>query len=98
FYDFSQNPKEYIPQKGYVTSWNNKAYADIRSDSSNFSYVDRGNELIEPLESKAKLSQQEIWEINKTAARSDLKERYFIAYMVKTAQSPKETTIAKKVA
>ncbi len=57
--------KNTIRKSGYVTSWNNKAYAGLRSDSSNFSYVDRVNELIEPLESKAKLSQQEIWEINK---------------------------------
>lgn len=96
FYDFSHNPKEYNPQKGYVTSWNNKAYAGLRSDSSNFSYVDRVNELIEPLESKAKLSQQEIWEINKTAAWSDLNARYFVPYMVKAAQSPKATPLAKK--
>ena len=56
------------------------------------------NELIEPLESKAKLSQQEIWEINKTAAWSDLNARYFVPYMVKAAQSPKATPLAKKVA
>ncbi|KAE9693565.1 penicillin acylase, partial [Enterobacteriaceae bacterium TzEc077] len=53
---------------------------------------------IEPLESKAKLSQQEIWEINKTAAWSDLNARYFVPYMVKAAQSPKATPLAKKVA
>lgn len=98
FYDFSHNPKEYNPQKGYVTSWNNKAYAGLRSDSSNFSYVDRVNELIEPLESKAKLSQQEIWEINKTAAWSDLNARYFVPYMIQAAQSPKASPLAKKVA
>lgn len=54
------------------------------------------NELIEPLESQAKLSQQEIWEINKTAAWSDLNARYFVPYMVKAAQSPKATPLAKK--
>ena len=98
FYDFSQNPKAYNPEKGYISSWNNKAYAGLRSDSSNFSHVDRVNELIQPLESKQKLSQQEIWEINKMAAWSDLNARYFVPYMVKAAQSPKASPLAKKIA
>lgn len=98
FYDFSHNPKQYNPEKGYISSWNNKAYAGLRSDSSNFSYVDRINELIEPLESKPKLSQQEIWDINQTGAWSDLNARYFIPYMIKAAQSEKASTQAKKVA
>ncbi|ENW92932.1 penicillin acylase family protein [Acinetobacter dispersus] len=98
FYDFSQNPKQYNPEKGYISSWNNKAYAGLRSDSSNFSYVDRVNELIEPLESKPKLSQQEIWDINKTGAWSDLNARYFIPYMIKAAQSDKASAQTKKVA
>nr|WP_228277603.1 penicillin acylase family protein [Acinetobacter dispersus] len=98
FYDFSHNPKQYNPEKGYISSWNNKAYAGLRSDSSNFSYVDRVNELIEPLESKPKLSQQEIWDINKIGAWSDLNARYFIPYMIKAAQSDKASAQAKKVA
>ncbi|MFW1758940.1 penicillin acylase family protein [Acinetobacter guillouiae] len=98
FYDFSHNPKAYNPEKGYISSWNNKAYADLRSDSSNFSHVDRVNELIEPLESKAKLSQQDIWAINKMGAWSDLNARYFIPYMVKAAQSPNASPLAKKIA
>lgn len=98
FYDFSQNPKQYNPEKGYISSWNNKAYAGLRSDSSNFSYVDRVNELIEPLESKPKLSQQEIWDINKTGAWSDLNARYFIPSMIKAAQSDKASAQTKKVA
>ncbi|USA55582.1 penicillin acylase family protein [Acinetobacter sp. C32I] len=98
FYDFSHNPKQYNPEKGYISSWNNKAYAGLRSDSSNFSYVDRVNELIEPLESKPKLSQQEIWDINKTGAWSDLNARYFIPSMIKAAQSDKASAQAKKVA
>lgn len=96
FYDFSHNPKEYNPEKGYIASWNNKAYASLRSDSSNFSHVDRVNELIEPLESKQKLSQQEIWDINKTGAWADLNARYFIPSMIKAAQSPKASEAAKK--
>lgn len=98
FYDFSHNPKQYNPEKGYISSWNNKAFAGLRSDSSNFSYVDRVNELIEPLESKPKLSQQEIWDINKTGAWSDLNARYFIPSMIRAAQSDKASTQAKKVA
>lgn len=98
FYDFSHNPKQYNPEKGYISSWNNKAFAGLRSDSSNFSYVDRVNELIEPLESKPKLSQQEIWDINKTGAWSDLNARYFIPSMIKAAQSEKASAQAKKVA
>jgi penicillin G amidase len=98
FYDFSHNPKQYNPEKGYISSWNNKAFAGLRSDSSNFSYVDRVNELIEPLESKPKLSQQEIWDINKTGAWSDLNARYFIPSMIRAAQSEKASAQAKKVA
>ncbi|ENX42896.1 penicillin acylase family protein [Acinetobacter sp. NIPH 2100] len=98
FYDFSHNPKQYNPEKGYISSWNNKAYAGLRSDSSNFSHVDRVNELIEPLQSKQKLSQQDIWDINKIGAWSDLNARYFIPYMIKAAQSEKASPLAKKVA
>ncbi len=98
FHDFSKNPKQYNPEKGYISSWNNKAYAELRSDSSNFSYVDRVNELIEPLESKPKLSQQDIWDINQIGAWSDLNARYFIDDMIKAAQSPKASALAKKVA
>ena len=98
FHDFSENPKQYNPEKGYISSWNNKAYAELRSDSSNFSYVDRVNELIEPLESKPKLSQQDIWDINQIGAWSDLNARYFIDDMIKATQSPKASALAKKVA
>ncbi len=98
FYDFSHNPKAYNPEKGYISSWNNKAYAGLRSDSSNFSYVDRVNELIDPLTSRQKLSQQDIWDINKLGAWSDLNARYFIPDMVKAAQSRKSSSLAKKVA
>lgn len=56
----------------------------------------RINELIEPLESKQKLSQQEIWDINKTGAWADLNARYFIPSMIKAAQSPKASEAAKK--
>ena len=98
FYDFSHNPKEYNPEKGYIASWNNKAYAGLRSDSSNFSHVDRVNELLEPLESKQKLSQQEIWDINKTGAWADLNARYFVPSMIKAAQNPKASEAVKKVA
>lgn len=88
FYDFSHNPKELNPAKGYISSWNNKAYANLRADSSNFSYVDRVNELIEPLEKQAKLSQEDIWNINKTGAWADLNARYFLEYLVKATDHP----------
>lgn len=98
YYDFAHNPKELNPQKGYISSWNNKAYAGLRADSSNYSHVDRVNEIIEPLESKTKFNQQDIWDINQTAAWSDLNARYFMPYMIKAAQSPKASALAQTVA
>jgi penicillin amidase len=50
------------------------------------------------LTSKQKLSQQDIWDINKLGAWSDLNARYFIPDMVKAAQSRKSSSLAKKVA
>ncbi|WOE33091.1 penicillin acylase family protein [Acinetobacter sp. SAAs470] len=97
FYDFSFNPKEYNPEKGYIVSWNNKAYADLRSDSSNFSYVDRVNELIAPLENQQKLTQQQIWQINQTGAWSDLNARYFMPAMIQAAQSPQASQAVKRL-
>ena len=98
FYDFSNNPKQFNPEQGYIGSWNNKAYANLRADSSNFSYVDRVNELLEPLQTQSKLSQQQIWDINKTAAWSDLNARYFLPSMIKAAQSPEASALAKQIA
>ena len=98
FYDFSKNPQQLNPAKGYIASWNNKAYNNLFADSSNFSYVDRVNEILEPLKAKEKFSQQDIWEINRISSRSDLNARYFIPDMIKVAKSEHASALAQSIA
>lgn len=97
FYDFSHNPKALNPDQGYVASWNNKLFADLAADSSNFSYIDRVQELLAPLNASETLNQQEIWDINQKGAWADLHARYFVPYIIQAADSPRASALAKKV-
>lgn len=97
FYDFSHNPKALNPDQGYVASWNNKLFNSLAADASNFSYVDRVQELLAPLDANKKLNQQEIWSINQKGAWADLHARYFVPYIVQAAEMPTASAIAKKI-
>lgn len=98
YYDFSQNPKMLNPKEGYVASWNNKIFSGLLADSSNFSHVDRVQELLAPLTAKTQLSQADIWDINQEGAWSDLHARYFVPAMIQAAKNPKASKLAQQIA
>ncbi|HJH25158.1 MAG TPA: penicillin acylase family protein [Paenalcaligenes hominis] len=98
FHPFSQNPKTLNPSQGFIASWNNKISADLLADSSNFSAVDRVNELLAPLTARAQLSQEEIWAVNQQGAWADLHARYFMPYIVAAAQQPQASQRVKQLA
>lgn len=89
FLPFSANPKSYNPAQGYLVSWNNQIADGLRADGANFSPVDRVNELQAQLTTKAKFSNEEIWNFAAVAAQADLNARYFVPLIVQaTAALP----------
>lgn len=98
FLSFEHNPKVINPEQGYVASWNNKAFAGLLADSSNFSYVDRVQELLAPLQAKQRLSDEEIWAVDQMGARSDLNARYFAPLIQQAAALPRASALAREAA
>lgn len=98
FLSFEHNPKVLNPQQGFVASWNNKAFAGLLADNSNFSYVDRVQELLAPLQAKQRLSDDEIWAVDQLGARSDLNARYFAPLIQQAATLPRASALAKEAA
>lgn len=98
FLSFDHNPKILNPQQAYIASWNNKAYSALLADNSNFSYVDRVQELLAPLQAKQRLSDEEIWGIDSLGARSDLNARYFVPFIQEAAQLPHASALARQAA
>ncbi|HEA52290.1 hypothetical protein LCGC14_0717340 [marine sediment metagenome] len=84
FRPFSEVPKVYNPEQGYVTNWNNQSAPGIVAlgDGANWSVVDRVNEFKERIEAKPVLSPEEVRDLNRLAALSDTNARYFIPYIV----------------
>lgn len=87
FLPFDANPRSYNPDQGYLVSWNNQPAPGLRADGANYSHVDRVNELIEPLQAKAKLSLDDIWNVDRRGAFADLNARYFVPAIVAATRS-----------
>lgn len=86
FKNFSETPKAYNPEQGYIANWNNQSAPGVHGDGSNYSAVDRVNEFIFRLEAKEKLTPEEIISLNKLTAISDMNARYFVPYIVKAVE------------
>ncbi|ALE88737.1 penicillin amidase [Pseudomonas versuta] len=82
FLPFAGNPRSYNPDQGYLVSWNNQPAPGLRADGANYSRVDRVNELIAPLQAKARLSLDDIWDVDRRGAFADLNARYFVPSIV----------------
>lgn len=78
---FSANPKQLNPPQGYLVSWNNKTMAGLGADGADYSYVDRVHELSSQITAQRKLSDEEIWAVDRHAATADLNHRYFAPYI-----------------
>jgi penicillin amidase len=76
---FSSNPKQLNPAQGYLVSWNNKTMPGLVADGADYSHVDRVNELSTQIAAQAKLSDDEVWAVDRRAATADLNHRYFSA-------------------
>ena len=79
---FSEVPHVYNPPQGYIANWNNQSGPGVQTDGGNYSIVDRVNEFIFRIESKPKLSPDEVWDLNRQTAFADTNARYFVPYIV----------------
>lgn len=78
---FSANPRQLNPRQGYLVSWNNKTMPGLKGDGADYSHIDRVNELAEAIASKPRLTDQEIWDVDRHGAMADLNHRYFVPYL-----------------
>lgn len=85
---FSEVPKVYNPDQGYIVNWNNQSTPGIvgLGDGANWSVVDRVNEFSERIDAKPVLSPSEVWDLNRKTALSDTNARYFIPYIVESVE------------
>lgn len=79
---FSEVPHVYNPPQGFIANWNNQSAPGVLADGGNYSIVDRVNEFIVRLQSKPKLTPQEIWDLNRQTSFADTNARYFVPYIV----------------
>ncbi|WND03599.1 penicillin acylase family protein [Temperatibacter marinus] len=77
-------PQVYNPKIGYIVNWNNKP-ANFWPNGDPWYVVwtsaDRATELFEVLDSKKKMSYQDVIELNRTASFKDLNIRYFLPFL-----------------
>lgn len=76
FRPFSDNPRTYNPDQGYIANWNNQSGPGFNSDSGNWSSVDRVNEITSRLEAHDTLTPQQMWDINRETSFVDVNLRY----------------------
>lgn len=80
--DFSQSPKSYNPEQGFILNWNNLPAPDkTNTDAYYWTYADRVNELYALYDEKDTFSPKELWEFNKVASYTDVNYRYFKEYL-----------------
>jgi penicillin amidase len=95
---FSEDPKVFNPAQGYVANWNNQSAPGAVSDGGNYSVVDRVNEFITRLEAKPRLTQDELWAINRANAYADTNARYFLPYIAQATRGLPESDPAQRAA
>ncbi|MFP5312601.1 MAG: penicillin acylase family protein, partial [Actinomycetes bacterium] len=86
FEPFANNPQVYNPKQGYIVNWNNQSAAGRNAGSGTWSPVDRVNEIIARLESKQKLTKDEVWKINEETSFADLNVRYLRPFLEHAVQ------------
>ncbi|SDO50647.1 penicillin acylase family protein [Phyllobacterium sp. OV277] len=81
---FANVPKTYNPSQNYIANWNNRsAHGAVATvEGSGWGSADRVLEITTRLESKDKLTPQEVWDINRQISFLDVNARYFLPYIL----------------
>ncbi|MEJ8815010.1 penicillin acylase family protein [Variovorax ureilyticus] len=93
---FSEDPQVLNPAQGYVANWNNQSAPGAVSDGGNYSVVDRVNEFIARLESKPRLTGDELWAINRSTAYADTNARYLLPFIVRATRGLPDSDPAQR--
>ena len=87
FYPFSNNPQVYNPKSGFIANWNNMSHPGYNnSDYLYWSAEDHVAEITERLTRQAKMSAEDLWEINRGTSFADANARFFVPLIVEAAQ------------
>lgn len=86
---FSDAPKVYNPEQGWIANWNNRSG---KGDSSDFEgtpwgSADRAVEIFSRLDAKEKLTPEEVWNINREISFLDINARYFVPVILAAAEN-----------
>ncbi|PID23076.1 hypothetical protein CSV61_01060 [Sporosarcina sp. P3] len=89
FQPFEKNPQMINPSSGYIANWNNKPTAGWSNGENNFVWGkdNRVQQYINGLESKDKLTLEDINDINYAASFAQLRSHYFKPLLIKTLES-----------
>lgn len=96
FHPFSAVPRVLNPSQGYITNWNNQPAPGVTGDGNNYSPVDRVNEFNRRIETRSRLSFDEIAHLNYETAMADTNARYFIPFIIEAVQGlPSDNELQK---
>jgi len=98
FKSFDEIPKVYNPAQGYISNWNNQPAPGVLADGGNYGFVDRVRELNIRIESKPKLTPDEIWNLLPQTSLVDTNARYFIPSIVDATQGLAASDPARQAA
>ncbi|UCF92543.1 MAG: penicillin acylase family protein [Desulfobacterales bacterium] len=86
---FSRNPQVYNPGQGYIANWNNKP-APYWNDPDmwwlTWGSAHRVDPIFDELEAKAKLTPDEIWDMNRRLSHIDVNISYFLPFLDNAVQ------------
>lgn len=88
FRPFSDVPKTYNPNQGYVVNWNNRsAPGEVATrEGGGWSIADRVVELSARIDLEERHSAEAVWDLNEIASYADVNARYFLPYISEAAE------------
>lgn len=95
FEPFDNNPQVYNPAQNYIVNWNNQAGPGTLTDFGNYSVVDRVQELSTRIEAQAKLSRQDVIDLNKAGSFADLNARYLLPLLLESTKDLPAGSVAR---
>ncbi|MEN5179644.1 penicillin acylase family protein [Comamonas testosteroni] len=95
---FREDPQVLNPEQGYVVNWNNQSAPGAVSDGGNYSVVDRVNEFSARLNAKARLTPEELWDLNRATAYADTNARYLLPFVAEATRGLSPNDPARRAA
>lgn len=88
---FSEVPKVYNPEQGYIANWNNQPVPGevAHGDSAHWSAADRVNELKARIEAEPMLTPQAVHDLVRPTSFADTNARYFLPYLAEATRDLK---------